>query len=203
MKTLYVGAALIFGLALNLPAEAKNYVEGQDYVKVGGISETKTPVLREFFSYNCPHCYHKDPQIAATVALLSKDIDFVRTPIGAGRPAWILSQQAYYVSQKLKLTEQVHAKIFNQIHELGKAFTRPEQLKAFFVAQGVSPEVFDATFNSVDNKFTLSNYDFQAQLAEIKAVPSLLVNGHYLLNPSSFSPSELAELVRYVAALAD
>ncbi|WP_413484352.1 thiol:disulfide interchange protein DsbA/DsbL [Shewanella baltica] len=195
-------AALACGLMLSasFALQAASFEEGKDYVTVAGITEAQKPVLREFFSYNCPHCYKQEPLMDLTVQLLGKDVAFERTPVGAGRPAWELSQLAYYVAQKLKMTKQTHGAIFKQIHEKGEQFTAPEQVKAFFVAQGAKVDDVDAAVNSVDAKFTLMNYDSQAELAGIKGVPSLLVNGRYMLTSTAHTPEELAALVKFLAA---
>lgn len=94
-------AALACGLMLSasFALQAASFEEGKDYVTVAGITEAQKPVLREFFSYNCPHCYKQEPLMDLTVQLLGKDVAFERTPVGAGRPAWELSQLAYYVAQ--------------------------------------------------------------------------------------------------------
>ena len=47
----------------------------------------------------------------------------------------------------------------------------------------------------------ISHYDSQAQLAGIRGVPSLLVNGKYLISSKHRSAEELAELVTYLSAL--
>lgn len=195
-------AALACGLMLSasFALQAASFEEGKDYVTVAGITEAQKPVLREFFSYNCPHCYKQEPLMDLTVQLLGKDVAFERTPVGAGRPAWELSQLAYYVAQKLKMTKQTHGAIFKQIHEKGDQFTAPEQVKAFFVAQGAKVDDVNAAMNSVDAKFTLMNYDSQAELAGIKGVPSLLVNGRYMLTSTAHTPEELAALVKFLAA---
>ncbi|AEG10967.1 thiol:disulfide interchange protein DsbA/DsbL [Shewanella baltica] len=195
-------AALACGLMLSasFALQAASFEEGKDYVTVAGITEAQKPVLREFFSYNCPHCYKQEPLMDLTVQLLGKDVAFERTPVGAGRPAWELSQLAYYVAQKLKMTKQTHGAIFKQIHEKGEQFTAPEQVKAFFVAQGAKVDDVNAAMNSVDAKFTLMNYDSQAELAGIKGVPSLLVNGRYMLTSTAHTPEELAALVKFLAA---
>lgn len=195
-------AALACGLILSasFALQAASFEEGKDYVTVAGITEAQKPVLREFFSYNCPHCYKQEPLMDLTVQLLGKDVAFERTPVGAGRPAWELSQLAYYVAQKLKMTKQTHGAIFKQIHEKGEQFTAPEQVKAFFVAQGAKVDDVDAAMNSVDAKFTLMNYDSQAELAGIKGVPSLLVNGRYMLTSTAHTPEELAALVKFLVA---
>lgn len=195
----WVAMACGLVLSASFTLQAANFEEGKDYVTVAGLSEAQQPILREFFSYNCPHCYKQEPFVAATVKLLGKEVAFERTSVGVGRPAWELSQLAYYVAQTLKMTKQVHGAIFEQIHEKGEQFTRLGQVKAFFVAQGANANDVDAAMNSVDAKFSMMNYDSQAELAGIKAVPSLLVNGRYLVTSPVHSPEALAELVTFLA----
>lgn len=182
-------------------AQAKDFVEGVDYIKVNGIPEEKSPIVREFFSYNCSHCYRQDPIFEEAVALLGDKVTFERTPIGAGRPSWILSQEAYYLAQKFNMTRQAHGNIFNRIHEKEGPFTRADQLKTFFVQQGVDGKKVDKAMNSADASLAIANYDTQAQLAGIRGVPSLLVNGQYLIASKSRTPQELAALVSYLSTL--
>ena len=179
-------------------ASAADFQEGRDYVKVAGIPEAKGGIVREFFSYNCPHCYYKDPLMQQTAALLKGKLDFERTPVGAGRPSWILSQEAYYLAQKFRITDQVHGNIFNRIHEQHQAFARPQQLKDFFLAQGVNEQELNQALGSADSKLALANYDTQTQLSGIRGVPSLLVNGKYLITSKSSDPKELAALILYL-----
>ena len=204
-NTLFASSFLLI-IAMLLPlqtAHAQQYEEGVDYVKISGIPETTKPVIREFFSYNCGHCYRQDPLFEETAHILENDVQFERTPVGAGRSSWILSQEAYYLAQKFNVTKQVHGNIFTRIHEKEGAFSRPEQLKAFFVSQGIAAEKVDAAMNSADAKLTLMNYDTQAQLAEIRGVPSLLVNGKYLIVKQPQSPAALAEMIKYLSQLQD
>lgn len=208
MKSLQVlfTSGLLAIACLMLPihaAYAAPYVEGIDYVKIAGIPEAQKPVIREFFSYNCGHCYRQDPLFEKTAHLLDSDVQFERTPVGAGRTSWILSQEAYYLAQKFSVTKQVHGNIFTRIHEQNGAFNRPADLQAYFVSQGVDDKAVTDAMNSADAKLALMNYDTQAQLAEIKGVPSLLVNGKYLIKKQPQSPEALAEMIRYLSQLED
>ncbi len=180
-------------------SNAQIFVEGKDYKKVAGIPEVTKPVVREFFSYNCPHCYQAEPTIEKMVQLLKGKVDFKRTPVGAGRSSWILSQEAYYVAKQLKITNQVHSKIFHYIHQEAGPFTNAQQLKAFFEFQGVKSKDFDAVYSGKQKKTQLSTYDIQIQLSGITGVPTLLVNGIYEINPGEHSANQMAELVMYLA----
>ena len=158
-------------------------------------------MVREFFSYNCPHCYRQDGLFNATMAKLDGSVDFERTPVGAGRPSWQLSQEAYYLAQKLKVTSQAHGNLFKRIHEGKGAFTRQDELIQFFVEQGVAKAEIDKAIASADSKLALANYDTQAQLAGIRGVPSLLVNGKYLVISKTHSADELSALLKYLSTL--
>ncbi|WP_373317223.1 thiol:disulfide interchange protein DsbA/DsbL [Shewanella sairae] len=182
-------------------AIAAVYQEGVDYVKITGIPEATKPVVREFFSYNCGHCYKQDAFFKKVANLLGDEIQFERTPVGAGRNSWILSQEAYYLAQKFSVTKQVHGNIFTRIHEKEGAFTRPDQLKDFFVKQGLNEQDVEAAMNSTDAKLALMNYDTQAQLAGIRGVPSIVVDGKYLVKNPGKTPEDLVRLVKYLNVL--
>jgi thiol:disulfide interchange protein DsbA len=198
---LLVLTALFTGqLAAQTQAQSQ-FIEGRDYIKVAGIPEATKPVVREFFSYNCPHCYRQDGLFNATIAKLGDDVDFERTPVGAGRPSWQLSQEAYYLAQKFRVTEQAHGNLFKRIHEGKGAFTRQEELVQFFVEQGVAKEAIDKAIASADSQLALANFDSQAQLAGIRGVPTLLVNGKYLVTSKTHSTDELSALLKYLSTL--
>lgn len=202
MKTPITAILFLFVVGLiSVSVQAKPYVEGVDYTQVAGIPESNVPVVREFFSYNCPHCYRQDPLFKQTEALLKGKVEFARTPVGAGRTSWILSQEAYYLAQKFKLSPQFHGNIFNRIHEKGQAFTRKDQLTDYIVKQGVKRADVETAINSADVSLAIANFDTQAQLAGIRGVPALLVNGKYLISSKHRSAEELAELVTYLSEL--
>lgn len=196
----FITLALTAFFAAQLAAQSQ-FIEGRDYIKVAGIPEANKPVVREFFSYNCPHCYRQDGLFSATMAKLDASVDFERTPVGAGRPSWQLSQEAYYLAQRFKVTSQAHGNLFKRIHEGKGAFTRQDELIQFFVEQGVAKAEIDQAIASADSKLALSNYDTQAQLAGIRGVPSLLVNGKYLVISKTHSADELSALLKYLSTL--
>lgn len=196
----FIAVVLTAFFASQLAAQTQ-FIEGRDYIKVAGIPEVNKPVVREFFSYNCPHCYRQDGLFSATMAKLDGSVDFERTPVGAGRPSWQLSQEAYYLAQRFKVTSQAHGNLFKRIHEGKGAFTRQDELTQFFIEQGVAKAEIDKAIASADSKLALSNYDTQAQLAGIRGVPSLLVNGKYLVTSKTHSADELSALLKYLSSL--
>lgn len=182
-------------------SQAGEYQEGRDYKVVSGIPEAEGPVVREFFSYNCPHCYHQDPQINATAELLKGKVAFERTPVGAGRTQWIMSQKAYFIANKFKVVNQVHSEIFQRIHEQHLPFQHDEDLVSFFTQQGLAKADIEKTLASADISLALANYDSQTQLSGIAGVPSLLVKGKYLIVNKPKDAQGLAKLVIYLTEL--
>ncbi|WP_298775057.1 thiol:disulfide interchange protein DsbA/DsbL [uncultured Shewanella sp.] len=182
-------------------ANQTRYIEGKDYTRIAGIPEKQQPVVREFFSYNCPHCYRQDATFDEMARLLGKNITFVRTPVGAGREPWILSQKAYFLAQKFKVVRQVHSAIFKRIHMQEGDFKNEQDVVNFFVKQGLQVNEVKAALASADASLALSNYDLQTQLSGIRGVPSLLVNGQYLVNSTSQTPEQLSQLIQYLSQL--
>lgn len=191
---------LIAGLMISGSSLAASFEEGKDYVKVEGFAEAGGPVVREFFSYNCPHCFRFDHTIEETVKMLGKEVQFERTPVAGVRPDWKLSQLAFFIAQKFKVTEQTHLPIFKQVQQVAP-FRDEVDVKAFFVAQGLKAEEVDKALSSADRQFTLMGYNSQTELSGIRGVPSVLVNGKYMLNIQGRSSEDLAALVRHVAKL--
>ncbi|CAM2981056.1 thiol:disulfide interchange protein DsbA/DsbL [Shewanella amazonensis] len=197
MKTSLKLLGALGGLLMSLSAMAATFVEGKDYVRVEGFSESHTPVLREFFSYNCPHCFRMDHTIEEAVGLVAKEVRFERTPVGAGRNPWQMSQLAYYLAQKFNVTDQTHGAIFKQVQEVAP-FQSEADVRQFFVSQGLKADELDKAIASSDRKLAMMTFDTEAQLSGIRGVPSLLVNGKYMLNIQGRSSAEIAELVQYL-----
>lgn len=186
---------------MSAQAMAQPYVDGVDYLTVQGIPEAKMPVVREFFSYYCPHCYEQEQNIEQLVSLLPKSVTFTRTPVGAGRPSWILGQQAYYLTQKFNLPKSINMAIFSQIHDKGEPFMNSQDLVYFFTDHGVKKSAVEQALKSTDMKFALSNYDVETQLSGITGVPTLLVNGKYVIQVGYKTPAETAKLIDYLMTL--
>lgn len=182
-------------------SQAGEYQSGRDYQEVSGFPEVEGAVVREFFSYNCPHCYHQDPQMSAAAELLKGKVSFERTPVGAGRKDWIMSQKAYYIAKTFKVLNQVHSEIFTRIHEQHLPFQRDEDLVSFFTQQGLAGADVEKALSSADIKLALANYDSQTQLSGITGVPSLLVKGKYLIVNKPKDAQGLAKLIVYLTEL--
>lgn len=176
----------ILGLLLSFTATAKEFKQDKDYVQLGTpqpvASEDKTEVI-EFFWYGCPHCYHLEPNINAWLKNKPDNVEFIRVPAILGSH-WELLARGYYTAELLGVSDKIHAPLFDYLHKQRKRIRTVDDLKAFFVSQGVSEADFDRTYKSFA-VVTKTNRARQAsQRYGLTGVPTLVVAGKYRTSPS-------------------
>jgi protein dithiol oxidoreductase (disulfide-forming) len=173
------------------PASAQ-LLEGRDYRTLAPAQPTTSPgkiEVTEFFSYACPHCRVFYPLVSAWAAKLPKDVVFTRVAVSYGRPAWVNLARAYYALDATGDLAKLDGPLFRAIHD--------EHLNLFdeqSIADWVGKQGGDAArFANAYTSFGVNNQTVQAdQAAEsyrIEAIPSLAVNGKYVV----ISPAEAAD----------
>ncbi len=177
MKKVLMSLALL----LLMPFAHAGFEEGVQYKVIENTQPTasadKIEVL-ELFWYGCPHCYQLEPELEAWLENKPDDVVFVRLPAILG-PSWELHARAFYTAELLGVTDKIHKPLFDRIHKEKKAVRNVQQLKDFFVAQGVSAHDFDKTYNSFA-VITKTNRAKQAvNQYGISGVPTLVVDGKY------------------------
>ena len=159
------------------------FKEGVNYKKLANPQPTSTAdkiEVLEFFWYGCPHCYQLEPEVEAWLKSKPDDVEFVRMPAVLG-PSWELLTRAFYTADLLDASDKIHDPLFERLHKERKRIRNVDELKAFFVEQGVSEEDFDNTFSSFA-VITKTNRSKQvAELYGISGVPALAVNGKFLV----------------------
>src|SRR5690606_11868085 len=89
--------------------------------------------------------------------------------------------QIYYAAEALGALDAMHPAAFDAIHQRGNYLQTQDAVKELFVANGVSAEDFDKTWNS----FTVTSKTKQAGTRmreyQVRGVPSLVVNCKYLV----------------------
>jgi thiol:disulfide interchange protein DsbA len=173
------------------PASAE-LVEGRDYRALAAPQPTGSPgkiEVIEFFSYACPHCRVFYPIVTPWAAKLPKDVVFRRVAVSYGRPQWTNLARTYYALEADGDLAKLDGAVFRAIHD--------EHLPIFdeqSIADWVGKQGGDASkFTNAYVSFGVNNQTVQAdQLAEsyqIEAIPSLAVNGRYVV----ISPTEAAD----------
>jgi len=170
-------------LVLMMPLVHAGFEEGVKYKRIANPQPTsakdKIEVL-ELFWYGCPHCYQIEPEVEVWLKSKPDDVEFVRMPAVLG-PSWELLARAYYTADLLEATDKIHKPLFERLHKARKRIANADELKAFFVEQGVSAEDFDNTFSSFA-VITKTNRAKQARnMYGITGVPAIVVNGKYIV----------------------
>lgn len=195
----WMAAAL---LSLVSVASATEYEAGKHYK----ILEKAVPVMQdgqihveEAFWYGCSHCYSLESVIVPWKKTLASDVTFSRVPAMFGR-AWVVHAQLYYTADALGILEQIHADIFNAIHlQKLRLVDRDEQRDFLMTKAGISAEEFDKAYESFAVRSKMTRGDKRVRAFEISGVPTLIVNGQYVVDASSAgSQAEMVKVVDYL-----
>ena len=185
MKKLLNTVLLLTGLFL-ATAQAAEFTQGKDYIRLPTAQPTTTPdriEVVELFWYGCPHCYRLEPHIEEWLETKPDDVAFVRMPAILS-PRWELLARAWYTADLLGVTEQIHKPLFNAIHGERQRITSVNQLRDFFVEQGISGEDFDSTFHSFGVAAKINRAREMTRRYQVRGVPTLVINGKYRTSAS-------------------
>lgn len=179
MRTMLAALVLLFSANVMAAPQA-----GEEFRATTQAIPTEQPAkieVLELFWYGCPHCYHMEPQLAAWVKNLPKDVYFKRVP-GLPQPAWAPMAKAYYAMEQLGVLEKLHSKLFEAIHK--QRTLRPDDEAAtidWITKQGgLDRKKVEAAFNSfsMNTKLMKAAQIFRASGAT--GVPALIIDGKYL-----------------------
>ena len=174
-------AALVLLFSANIMAAPQAGTEFRPTVQTLPTDQPGKIEVLELFWYGCPHCYHMEPQLAAWVKNLPKDVYFKRVP-GLPQPAWAPMAKAYYAMESLGVLEKLHSKLFEAIHK--QRTLRPDDEAAtidWITKQGgLDRKKVEAAFNSfsMNTKLMKAAQIFRASGAT--GVPALIIDGKYV-----------------------
>ncbi|WP_341502538.1 thiol:disulfide interchange protein DsbA/DsbL [Gallaecimonas sp. GXIMD4217] len=199
MKKLMMGFLAL--VMLPLAALANQFEEGKHYEVIKMAAPSAQPMVTEYFSFLCPHCYRFEPfikelkgQLPEGVKLQKNHVDFM------GREMGVELSRAWAVMELLGVEEQVASKLFASIHVQRQIPKSRDDIRNIFVAAGVKGEDFDAAVNSFSINGRLSQMQRNTLNNEVHGVPTLIINGKYKVNTGSVSSKEeLFELVNWLA----
>lgn len=180
--TAAAASALTLPLATPAFAQARQFKEGKEYVKLGKPVSTEAPAGKveviEFFWYSCPHCNAFEPALEAWIKAAPKDLHIRRVPV-AFNATFVPQQKLYFALEGMGKLPEVHAKVFRAVHVERLPLNKDELIFDWIAKQGVDA----AKFKEVYNSFTVSNQVRKAsQLQEaygVEGVPSMGVAGRY------------------------
>jgi thiol:disulfide interchange protein DsbA len=203
--------AILLGLALTLPMAALQAAKEVDplfriygqYERVSPPQPTGSPnqvEVLELFWYGCPHCYSLEPYLKRWESTKPDYVVFRRMP-AVFSERWLPHATAYYTAEALGVMDKIHGPMFDAMHKYGRPINTKEQLRAFFMEQGVSEQDFDKAYDS----FAVRNKVRQAMVMTnrygINGVPAIIVNGKY--RTSGTLTGNFENLIKVINTLVD
>jgi thiol:disulfide interchange protein DsbA len=198
--TLGAAALGLPGLAL---AQGKPE-DGKQYHTLGKRAPTDAPAGKieviEFFWYSCPHCNAFEPRLSAWTKKLPADVVFHRVPV-AFRDDFVPQQRLYYTLEAMGKVDEVHAKVFDEIHNKRQPTNREDLILAFAEKNGLDRAKFQELYNSFSVQ-TKSRRAKQLQdQYEVQGVPAMGVAGRYITDGDMAGNMERAlQVVDYLVA---
>ncbi|PIJ49327.1 protein disulfide oxidoreductase DsbA [Erwinia sp. OLTSP20] len=194
----------LMGLVLAFGVSAATYSEGKQYVAVDKPVAGEPQVL-EFFSFFCPHCYQFEriwhvndavkKNLPANVKLTKYHVDFLGGDLGP------VVTHAWAVAIALGVEDKVTAPLFDGIQK-DQTISDAASVKATFVkAAGISPEDYDAAWNSFAVKALVAQQQKAATDMNLRGVPAIFVNGKYMINNGGLDTSSQENFVQDYANL--
>ncbi|MFC3285633.1 thiol:disulfide interchange protein DsbA/DsbL [Litchfieldella rifensis] len=194
--------AALAGLSLSTLASAQSLVEGEHYQVLDEAVPTQVEEgqieVTEAFWYGCPHCYSLEDPLNAWVAEQPDDVTFLRMPATMGGD-WNKHATAFYAAQELGILEEMHDDFFDAIHQDGRDLTDIDDIAEFFSDYGVSEEEARQALTSFGVKSQVNQAHARMRAFELMGVPALIVDGRYVISPSS--AGSLENMPKIAAAL--
>jgi len=196
--------AIIVLACLPLLAFAAEYQAGKHYIVLDEpikSSNTQVVAVNEFFGYTCPHCHRFEPLLHPWSQQQTDRVSFMPIPVVFGR-SWEPYAKAYFVALNLGVLEQTHQAMYDAVHIDQRRMTNRQALAAFFAEHGVSKADFDGAYDSFDLQNKMRQAKRLAAAAKITGVPSMLVNGKYMVNSTLAGSQEgMLAVVDYLIGL--
>jgi thiol:disulfide interchange protein DsbA len=169
------------------PALNRNYIQ----LSPPQLTETGEKIeVVEFFWYRCPHCYALEPLLAGWIKKLPQDAQFRRIP-AVFNDEWALDARIFYALESLGQLERVHRPLFDAIHKQGganlKGQTYMKWATDWLATQGVDPDKFESALRSFTVDSQVKRAFQTAQAFKLDGVPTLAVNGRYVISASMVS----------------
>lgn len=138
----------------------------------------------EIFWYGCSHCFSFEPHIKAWLETKPEDVVFRQVP-GVLNSRWAVHARGFFAAEKMDALEQFHAPLFNALHVKRRNIFTRDSLIDFAADLGLDKNEFARFYDSNETEVKMKQAFLMARDAKITGVPSLIINGRYLVSASS------------------
>ncbi|MFV0477035.1 MAG: thiol:disulfide interchange protein DsbA/DsbL [Parahaliea sp.] len=177
-------ASLTLTLLVPVAAFAQEWVEGENYDLIIPPMHTEDSdkiEVTEFFWYGCGHCYNFEPLVTQWKKTLPDDVKAVSSPAVWNKPME-MHARAFYAAQVLGVLDTMHPALFQAMNVDRKRLSSDDEIKAIFVANGVSGDDFDKAYNSFGVSSQARQANARARTAKITGTPEMAVAGKYRIS---------------------
>lgn len=186
------------------PTLMARFVAGTHYevleIPVDTQDKSKVEVV-EMFSYACIHCFNFDPYVKSWETRQPEDVDFRLVPAIFNQD-WQLLAQAFYTAEALGVTDAVHQRMFEGIHQKNEDLRQPTLLAPIFAELAeVKPDDFNAAYGSFSVRSRVQQASALARAYRITGVPTMIVNGKYRIDGKmAGGNAEMLQVVDFLVA---
>ena len=181
-------AAVLGAAALGFPGMALaqfRFQDGKDYRSLEKRALVEAPAGKievvEFFWYRCPHCNAFEPRLNAWLKNLPQDVAFRRVPV-AFRDDFVPQQRLYYALEAMGKVDELHAKVFQEIHVNRQPTDREPAILAFVEKNGIDKAKFQELYHS-NAVATKARRATELQDAyKVDGVPAMGIAGRYYVD---------------------
>ncbi len=190
-----LGASLAVAGASVLPAaHAQAPREGAEFTRIDppqpGDDPSKIEVV-EFFWYSCPHCNTFEPDLEAWLSKLPADVVAKRVPVQFNA-SFEPQQRLFYTLEAMGKLKEMHAKVFDAIHNRRERLTNEGRIADWAEKQGLDRAQFLAAYKSFGVSSKVQRAAKQTESYGISGVPMLAIDGKWLTSPSQTGTAERA-----------
>jgi len=174
--------------------------DSQKYVQISNSPQTEHDkiVIYEFFWYGCPHCFNIEPTIVKIESNLNQDTVLIKLPL-ALKESWVNHAKAFFSMQQMNIDNNLHSKIFEEIHINGNRLDTKSTLVDFIDSEGFDGSSFSKNFDSFGTEIRIKKANKLARQYQITSVPTIIINGKYLTSGSFVSSyEELYDVVNFL-----
>jgi thiol:disulfide interchange protein DsbA len=180
LKRVVLGLAVLLSAGM-VQAQPAAGVEYREFSKPQPTDIAGKIEVIEFFSYLCPHCYNFEPVLEPWVKKLPKDTQFRRVP-AMFNDDYAQGARGYYALEAIGEEQRLHKALFDAVHKGSRLRVANEAaLTEWLGKQGVDTKQFAAAYRSFSVEAKLKRATQIAQAYKIDGVPSMAVNGKYVV----------------------
>ncbi|MFP1770554.1 thiol:disulfide interchange protein DsbA [Lonsdalea quercina] len=190
----------LIGVIMAFSASAADFSEGKQFVTLDKPA-TQEPQVLEFFSFYCPHCYQFSQiyhipdaiqkALPAGTKMVKYHVDFLG-PLGKNLT------EAWAVAIALGVEDKISPLMFDAVQKT-QTIQKPEDIRNVFISAGVKGEDYDSALNSFVVKSLVVQQEKAAADLQLRGVPSLFVNGKYMVKNDGLDTSSMDAYVQQYA----